>query len=255
MIWQNNNRILYFILAFLMTILSPSLSMAKPVATLTFVRGEVDLLKPAEERARPVKKGDALNVGDIIRTKSRSRAQISFIDGSKVNMAQKSRVEIKEFSYNREKKERKSILRTFRGKLRALIPKFFLGDNSKFEIETPTAVAAVRGTDFFSIIKKLPLESEVLVVKGKVAVRNLDPAIVGEVLLKAGQSTKVGKGLRPLKPRLFTSKEIKRHMKETEPDEKGFIPREKPRMIIKPPLDDDLPTSAPVGVDVIVEFP
>ena len=114
MIGQKNNRIHCFILVFLMVFLTPSLSMGKPVATLTFVRGEVDLLKPGEVRARPVKKGDALNVGDIIRTKSRSRAQVTFIDGSKVNIAQKSRIEIKEFSFDDEKKKRATCKRYIR---------------------------------------------------------------------------------------------------------------------------------------------
>ena len=263
MVEYKYNSIYSLMLALLLVILIPSLSMAKPVATLTFVRGVVDVLKPDEERARPAKKGDELDVGDIIRTKSRSRAQVTFIDGSKVNIAQKSRIEIKAFSLDPKKKRRSSLLRSFRGKLRALIPKAFLGEGSRFEIETPTAVAAVRGTDFFSIIKKLPLESEVLVVKGEVGVRNIDPAILGEVLLKAGQSTKVARGLPPIKPRLFTLKEMKRHMRETEPDEREPVPSGKlTESLLKTPKKTAPPVTPPITeietlapVDVIIDFP
>lgn len=259
MIRQSQNIIVLFIVALFMITLTPALSRGEVVATLTFVRGKVDVLEKGEVRALPVKKGAKLNVGDIVRTKSRSRAQISFVDGSKVNMAQKSRVEIKAFSYNKEKKERKSILRTFRGKLRALIPKFFLGDNSKFEIETPTAVAAVRGTDFFSIVKKMPLESEIMVVKGKVLVRNIDKSIVEEILLTPGKASKVGKGRPPLKARIFTKKEIRRHIRETEPTEKDVKPPKLKDPLIEPPKKIEPPVTPPITeqgtpVEVIVEF-
>ena len=260
MIRQSQYLISLSIMVFFIITLTPALSSGEVVATLTFVRGEVDVLQKGEKRALPVKKGAKLNVGDIVRTKSRSRAQVSFIDGSKVNMAQKSRVEIKAFSYNKEKNERKSILRTFRGKLRALIPKFFLDDNSKFEIETPTAVAAVRGTDFFSIVKKMPLESEVLVVKGKVAVRNIDPSVMGEIFLTPGKSSKIGKGRPPLKPRIFTKKEIRRHIMETEPTEKDVKPPKIEEPLIEQPKKIEPPVTPPITeqgtpVDVIVDFP
>lgn len=254
------NRHLLFMAAFFVVTLTPALSLAESVATLTFVRGNVDVLKKSEKRAVPVKKGAKLNVGDIVRTKSQSRAQITFTDGSKVNMAQKSRVEIKEFSYKPEKKQRKSLLRTFRGKIRALIPRFFLGDDSKFEVETPTAVAAVRGTDFFSVVNELPLESEVLVVKGKVLVKNIDPSILEEVFLTPGKASKIGKGHPPLKPRTFTKEEIGRLIRETDPTEKEVKApgikdplTEEPKEI-KPPVTPPITETAP-SVNIIVDFP
>lgn len=260
MIMKKYQNILIFTITIFLITLTPALSLGKSVATLTFVRGNVDLLKKGEKRAVPVKKGDRLDVGDIVRTKSQSRAQISFVDGSKVNMAQNSRVEIKEFSYKPEKKERKSLLRAFRGKIRALIPKFFLGDDSKFEVETPTAVAAVRGTDFFSVIKKLPLESEVLVIKGKVAVKNIDPSVMEEILLTPGKASKIGKGRPPLKARPFTNKQIRQLIKETEPLEKKVKePKIKDQIMeeqkkIEPPVTPPI-TEQLTPVEIIVDFP
>jgi len=260
MMKQSQKIFLLFITTFFVITLTPSLSLAESVATLTFARGKVDVLKKGKTRAIPVKKGVKLNVGDIVRTKSQSRAQISFIDGSKVNMAQKSRVEIKEFSYKPEKKERKSLLRTFRGKIRALIPKFFLGDDSKFEVETPTAVAAVRGTDYFVVLNKLPLESEVLVVKGKVAIRNIDPSIKEQILLTPGKASKIGKGHPPLKKRSFTKKEIRRLIKETEPMDKDVKPPRLKDPLLEDPKKIDPPVTPPITdqftpVEITVEFP
>ncbi|MDH3974886.1 MAG: FecR family protein [Deltaproteobacteria bacterium] len=260
MIRQSQNIAATLLITLFIITLTPAISLGEAVATLTFVRGKVDVLKKGEKRARLVKKGAKLVVGDIVRTKSQSRAQISFIDESKVNMAQNSRVEIKEFSYKPEKKERKSLLRTFRGKIRALIPRFLLGDDSKFEVETPTAVAAVRGTDFFSVVKKLPFESEVLVIKGKVAVKNMDPSIVGEVFLTPGKASKIGKGRPPQKARPFTKKEIRRLIKETDPLEKDVKPpkpedplTEEPKKI-EPPVTPPITETAP-SVNIIFEFP
>src|SRR5207245_1988667 len=44
--------------------------------------------------------------------------------------------------------QRSSVLRMIQGKARALVGKLFAGLGSKFEVHTPTAVAAARGTYF-----------------------------------------------------------------------------------------------------------
>ena len=197
-------RVLIYIavLASLSVIILPRHSLAASVGKFTFVTGRVDVLKPGAKRAVPVKLGDRVFVGDIVRTKSRSRAQVTFIDDSVINIAAKSRIGVKKFFFEPEKKRRSSLLRSFRGMIRAVIPKMFIKDDSRFEIETPTAVAAVRGTDWIMTTKIKT--TDVVVLDGLVAVKNILPEIVGEVLVGVNHVTTVAMNRPPSPPRPVT---------------------------------------------------
>jgi hypothetical protein len=125
---------------------------AEPVGSVTFVTGVADITRPGQG-AEPLVKGDDLYVGDIVRTKSNAKVEITFIDESIVRVAQKSRLQITEYMFERE--ERRSTLSLFRGKIQSLVKKvagfsFGRARKNRFEIHTPTAVCGVRGTDFFT---------------------------------------------------------------------------------------------------------
>jgi hypothetical protein len=58
-----------------------TLAWAAPVGIVTTVVGKVDLTPAGATEARAVAAGDAVNVGDILRTKA-SRAVITFANGN-----------------------------------------------------------------------------------------------------------------------------------------------------------------------------
>ncbi|MCF8079359.1 MAG: FecR domain-containing protein [Desulfobacterales bacterium] len=125
---------------------------AEPVGSVTFVKGKADITRPGQD-AEPLVKGDDIYVGDVVRTKTNAKVEITFIDESIVRVAQKSRLQITEYMFERE--ERRSTLSLFRGKIQSLVKKvagFSFGQarKNRFEIRTPTAVCGVRGTDFFT---------------------------------------------------------------------------------------------------------
>ena len=116
------------------------------------MKGRVDLTSPGK-RARVIKPGDDVNIGDIIRAKSKSRAEIIFNDGNVLRLAEKTRLEITEYLVG--KKESKGIFNLFRGKVQNIIKKsagklFGIKKRNRFEVHTPTAVVGVRGTNFFT---------------------------------------------------------------------------------------------------------
>lgn len=125
---------------------------AEPVGKFTKVEGRVDITSPGAS-ARPVSAEDEVSVGDIVRVKSKSKAEIVFLDGGILRIAQKSRVKINEYIVGKE--QRKGIFSLFRGKIENVVKKsggiFGFNKKNKQEVHTPTAVCGVRGTDFFSI--------------------------------------------------------------------------------------------------------
>ncbi len=125
---------------------------AAPVGKFSSVSGRVDLTRQGVP-ARPVHTGDEVTVGDIIRAKSKSKAEVIFVDDSILRIAQNSRVEISDYTVGKGHKS--GIFNLFRGKIENVVKKsgglFGYKKKSKFEVHTLTAVCGVRGTDFFSI--------------------------------------------------------------------------------------------------------
>jgi hypothetical protein len=125
---------------------------AVPVGEFTDVKGRVDVTVTGEE-ARPVNLGDKVNVGDIVRTKSESTAEITLVDENIIKLLPASRLEISEYIV--DEKQTKGILSLFRGTVRSIVKgkAFKRGGKNVYEVHTPTAVVGVRGTDFSAFFK------------------------------------------------------------------------------------------------------
>jgi hypothetical protein len=143
---------LYFIVICSIYIYSLHARATVMVGKLTQVEGTVDALREGALPAVSVKAGDPVFVKDVIRTKSQSKAEITFSDGNILIISQRSRIDISE--YFTEETRSRGIIRLQRGKVEAKIldknvrrisisPKANL-----FEIHTPCAVAGVRGTKY-----------------------------------------------------------------------------------------------------------
>lgn len=126
----------------------PLMVHAATAGKFTSVEGNVDVTSPGKE-ARPANIGDPLNVGDIIRTKSKAKCEVAFPDGSILRLAENSRLRVNDFV--QEKGERNATLDLFRGKIQNVVMAVTgaASGQSKYEIHTPTAVVGVRGTILF----------------------------------------------------------------------------------------------------------
>jgi len=112
------------------------------------VIGKPTVIHVGQPAAVPVKLREDVYFKDVIETQVISRAKALFEDDSILTVGENSRVEVNEFIYDPANNQRSTILRLFQGKARALVGKLFAGLGSKFEVHTPTAVAAARGTYF-----------------------------------------------------------------------------------------------------------
>ncbi|RKY40350.1 MAG: hypothetical protein DRP81_09510, partial [Candidatus Omnitrophota bacterium] len=126
---------------------------AAPVGKITYLKGKVDITSPGK-KAILAKLGMPVSVGDIIRAKSNSKAEVTFNDGNILRLAQKTRVEITE--YMAGKKRSSGILNLFRGRIQNIVKKKWTKKIAeftkahKFEVHTPIAVVGVKGTNFFT---------------------------------------------------------------------------------------------------------
>jgi len=114
----------------------------------TAVLGQASVTHPGEARILPVKLHDEVLFKDVIQTQDESRARALFQDDSMLTVGENSRVEIDEYIYNPDVNVRRAIVKLMQGQVRALVSKVFKANGSKFEVHTPSAVAAARGTYF-----------------------------------------------------------------------------------------------------------
>jgi hypothetical protein len=109
-------------------------------ANIDYIRGNVDLKKSGSSSWERLEGSGKvpLRPGDELRTARASTVVVYMDDGSKVKLAPLSA-----FRMTGEDKEKVSI-GLFFGRVRSWVKKF----SKKFEVRTPSAVCAVRGTDF-----------------------------------------------------------------------------------------------------------
>lgn len=177
-------------------LLLPSGAPAAVVGHITQVEGRVDLLKKGQLPATPVKLQDGVEKGDLIRTKSLSKAQITFVDKSTLSIAPESRIAIEEYMVDEGKGKRNAVLQMFQGLALAVVSKIYQSEEPNFIVKTQTAIMGIRGTEVG--IRIYPNYAEFLNFKGRVRVQNISPRVLGVVELGHDQGTKVHKGLPPI---------------------------------------------------------
>ena len=114
----------------------------------TALLGQASVTHPGEDPVLPVKLHDEVFFKDVIQTQGESRTKALFQDDSMLTVGENSRVEIDEYIYNPEKNVRQAVVKLMQGQVRALVNKVFKANGSRFEVHTPSAVAAARGTYF-----------------------------------------------------------------------------------------------------------
>ncbi len=155
---------------------------AAVVGRLTQLEGRVDLLKGGNLPAIPLKVDDTVEPGDVVRTKSLSKAQITFIDNSTLTLSQECRIAIEEFKFEPDQGKRRAVLEIFHGLALAVVKKILKAEEPDFVVKTQTAIVGVRGTEFG--IRLHPNSSTILNFSGRTQVGNIFPE-VSRLFLKA----------------------------------------------------------------------
>ena len=155
---------------------------AEVVGRLTQLEGRVDLLKGGKLPAVALKVDDTVEPGDVIRTKSLSKAQITFIDNSLLTLSQESRIAIEEFKFEPGQGKRQAVLEIFQGLALAVVNKILKAEEPDFVIKTQTAIVGVRGTEIG--MRNQPNSSTILNFQGRTQVGNIFPE-VSRLFLKA----------------------------------------------------------------------
>ncbi len=164
----------------------------------------------------PAKLKDGILASDVITTGNASRAKLLFIDDSVLTMSDNSRLVVKEFIYSKGQ-QGKSVFNLLDGKMRSVVGK------TKFEVHTPTAVAAARGTViYFDVgMRNNQSYSKIICLEGNVQIRNVVSTVTGQVTLTPGTMVVVKANEPPPPPAPAPQAELDRARKATQSSGSG----------------------------------
>ncbi len=183
----------------------PALAQAPPQRA-----GEIRALVPTgrierANKALPIQRNDPVLWGDMIRTEMDGRVRVGLLDGSILNVGSQSSLRIE----MHDAKPQRTLLQLAYGRVRAsVVP--ITQPAGGFEVRTPSAVAGVVGTRFF--VRVGVDFTEVLSFEGAVRVAG----VAGEVMLRAGEITRVAIDKAPTPPAPATPDQIREAEAETD---------------------------------------
>lgn len=192
------------------------------IGEITFVQGSVDVVRAGGRLIIHAKTGTTISKGDTIKTGNGSKAAIKLKDESSVYVAANSNMELTDYNIDAGQKKRNGLVKAFAGKVRLAVSMIIKESDSvsewkstNFSIETPTAIAGVRGTDF--VVSVHPGRTMLVVLEGVVSFMSISGNIGREVVIGANQSSNVKKNAPPAKPSTITLQQRQSIISETTP--------------------------------------
>lgn len=172
----------------------------RSAAKVKFMLGTVELMRQGQTSWQKVRFHQKVYEGDRLRTALNSRVELQMPDGSVIKINENSMFDVKEIKTAENEQSDRQSFTLWVGSLFAKFQKIVEQRQSR-EIETPSAVVAVRGTEFDLQVDRQQT-TVVRVYDGKVSLRS--KTVSGEVLVGVNQESKVERGKPPTPPRNFT---------------------------------------------------
>lgn len=193
--------------------LKSSLILSVLICLLSSSLAEVGNVTAQTRAAQITRKGDKIltevdtpvEMRDLIQT-LKGRADIKFVDDTKVSVTEYSKLIIDEFVYNPEKKTGKLSLKAALGTIRYSSGKIAKNSRKNVKIKSPTASVSVRGTDFTMNVQEDGASSFILLPStdeaGNSYVGSIDVSTLGGTvtLNQAYEATTVTTAIAPPTP-------------------------------------------------------
>lgn len=176
----------------------------KSIGHVTGLEGKVTVLPQGKFAPEILTLRKSVFREDIIETDRASKVRITLIDATVISLGEQSRLELKEFSHEARHQTRAGrfamTLGVFRAILKEMLPP------STFEVTTPTAIAAIRGTELMGEVSSN--STAIVVLDGTVGVLNIRPTVLDQAILTPGMGTTVTSGQPPSAPTRWSESRI-----------------------------------------------
>ena len=203
------NELITLILVFLLISFSGNAFAKDDAGRVLAVKNKALIQRDENKLTAKAKQGILMQ--DTVSTMKASKAKMLFNDDSILTLGESSKVVIKEYVYNKGKGGT-SVFNLLEGKMRSVVGK------TKFQIHTPTAVAAARGTVILSEVGVLSGTqfATFICLEGEVEIVSADPGIEGKRFLKPGMRITVFEKVSLPEPVQLSSKTSRASSNEKE---------------------------------------
>lgn len=133
--------------------------------TVVAVRGKVKLLRNKAKEKRIALKDEVFQ-GDIIKTGTRGRIQLSFKDDTIVSLGRNTEMQITEYMFKEDKSDGAMVINVKEGIFRVMGGIITKVAPDKFKTKTPTATIGIRGSMFAGRLRNNRLEAVFLGGRG-----------------------------------------------------------------------------------------
>jgi hypothetical protein len=201
----------------------PLLAMAAPAGKVTRMEGNVDITRAGTTAAKALLSGEAVEVGDIVRTKSKSKAEITFADQNILRIAASSRVTIQKYLV--EGDNTSGVMKLHRGMVQAISSVGFIRrlaaspEQNKLEVNTVNATCGIRGSNM--IVSYHGGVTSVLFVTGHGYAYNPAKPDVTVPITAGHMSVVEKKDAIPTQPKPISNVELDIKVKAVTPGEKS----------------------------------
>jgi FecR protein len=181
------------------TLLLAAVAVAQPESgTVAAVVGTLQIQRGGTWQEAAI--GAPVFPGDRLRTGTNDRAKVVFADDSVLDLAPGTELSITNQVFNPGRRGFRSLLRLFQGKVRAWVSAHYHEPHARYEVETPTAIAGVRGTEFIVVYTVDTELSEIVGIADEVEVSGKLTVIGPSVRVGPHFYTQVEKGRFPTPP-------------------------------------------------------
>lgn len=154
-------------------------------AKVQFLDGDVNVYNPKTDAFEKIRANFVLVEGNILQTGDNSKCEIKLDDGTILKLDSDTVVALGKFNFKDSGSN--TLLKLIEGSVLMKITK--LGDGDAFNVETTSAVAGVRGTEFKVTTNGVGESAvvEINVLEGKVAAKPISGSETDEIVLSASK--------------------------------------------------------------------
>ena len=180
------------------------------VGTVAAVVGTLQVQRAAAWQNGTV--GAPIFAGDRLRTGASDMAKVVFRDDSVLDVGPNTELTVDKQAFDPSARRFDTLLRVVKGKVRAWVSEYYRQPRAHYEIETPTDIAGVRGTEFIVVydanteVTDVVGLAETVDVAGKLAVLGSGVQVTPRFL------SRVEKGRFPTAPQQLDDAQLRRYL-------------------------------------------
>jgi hypothetical protein len=183
----------------------------KSIGRVTALEGQVTVLRHGKFASEPLTLQAPVFQDDIIETERGSKVKMALSDATVISLGEQSRLELRQFSHDARQRTRSGRLAIAWGLFRVMLRE--LTSPSSMEVITPTAVAAIRGTDLMGEVSAD--STAIVVLDGSVVISNTRPLYRGFSTLTPGMGSTVKADAPPSTPTQWSASRVEALRKAT----------------------------------------